>query len=85
MSYYVNHDYKHQYRKQTNFLQVEFLIYIVDQINIAIFNSIDCIEPIMKSLNWTTGNRNGVELYKETCEMISPIGACIMKGHIEMT
>jgi ankyrin repeat protein len=63
----------------------EMAMHLTPLVAIAFFNSIDCIEPIMKSLNWTTGNRNGVELYKETCEMISPIGACIMKGHIEMT
>jgi ankyrin repeat protein len=63
----------------------EMAMHLTPLVAIAYYNSIDCIEPIMKSLNWNTGNRNGVELYKETCEMISPIDACIMKGHVEMT
>eukprot|EP00944_MAST-04C_sp_MAST-4C-sp1_P005112 g5112.t1 len=62
----------------------EMAMHLTPLVAVAYYNSIDCVEPIMKSLTWTSGNRNGVELYKETCEMMSPVSACILQGHVKM-
>jgi ankyrin repeat protein len=60
----------------------EMSMHLTPLVAAAYYNSLDVVTPLMKTLTWT--QRNGVELYRETCELIGPIDACILKSNAEM-